>query len=168
MSRRQFAYLIIIGSNDFFTFPLFNFSTVARNDSRSIYELFVEQLRQFLAVFTFNFSPKKIKKTKRKAGGKQKVNQHTHIYKTFRAWENGKVNSTEGESSGNSNGNFSRQKLKKLQLHCDNFFSSCVSSIRYMFIFIFYLVYSWLILEYSNSVGEGGGVQWGAVNHASY
>lgn len=88
------------------TFPLFNFSTVARNDSRSIYELFVEQLRQFLAVFTFNFSPKK------KEGGKQKVNQHTHIQKTFRAWENGKLNSTGGESSGNSNGNFSRQKLK--------------------------------------------------------
>lgn len=65
------------------------------------------------------------------------------------------MNSTEGESSGNSNGNFSRQKLKKLQLHCDNFFSSCVSSIRYMFIFIFYLVYSWLILEYSNRGSRG-------------
>lgn len=47
-------------------------------------------------------------------------------------------------------------KAQKLQLHCDNFFSSCVSSIRYVFIFIFYLVYSWLILEYSNRWGAEG------------
>lgn len=56
------------------TFPLFNFSTVARNDSRSIYELFVEQLRQFLAVFTFNFSPKK----KEKAENKKLTSTHTY------------------------------------------------------------------------------------------
>lgn len=135
--------------------PLFRFSHFPRPPP--IYELFAKQLRQFLAVFTFNFTLKNPQKKKKTLGGKQKVNRAAQNFPCMGKWmENStELEASRVESTGNSNGNFFA-KAQKLQLHCDNSFIVCVwvCVCEYMFIFIFYLVYSWLVLEYCNSRGE--------------
>lgn len=114
---------------------LFNFSTVARfsvfrisHAPPPIYELFAKQLRQFLAVFTFNFTLKNPPKKKKKTlGGKQKVNRAAQNFPCMGKWmENStELEASRVESTGNSNGNFFA-KAQKLQLHCDNSFIVCV------------------------------------------